>query len=145
VWICVGVRRLLYRFSLTGRQFSKPHSIYRGHPKLTQPLRRITANNYIIGQWIFIDNVGGMSSLMDDISPSLRAGGNSVPLVDLNGTLLTPPALVPIPSAAKQHVFIPSPLPICCRFALISRPERNQMILCHPITHRMFSLVTAAN
>lgn len=131
-----GVPVLEIAFNITGASKANPCVV------------QVTANNFIINDWIFIDNVGGMSELNGRYFKVLNVVGNAITLGDLNGVPINSTTFGVYTSggSAARVYKISSPY-LAADLALIKFAQNvNQMVICHPnYQPYVLTLVTASN
>ena len=95
----------------------------------------VAANNFVTGDWIFIDAVVGMTQLNDKFYEVLNVAGNAVTLGTLRGANINSTGYTAYGSAGTaQRVYtVTSPYISTDDLRLIKFTQSvNQMILCHP-------------
>lgn len=136
------------RFFIDGAPVLEATFNITGASKANPCVVQITANNFIINDWIFIDNVGGMSELNGKYFKVLNVVGNAVTIGDLNGVPINSTAFGTYTSGGKAaRVYkIASPY-FAADLALIKFAQNvNQMVICHPnYQPQLLTLVTATN
>ena len=108
----------------------------------------IPGNDFIVGDWIYIDGIVGMTELNQHYFSILNAAGSSITLGDLNGNPINSSAYGTYVSGgqARRVYTIASPY-AAADLALIKFTQNvSQLILCHPsYPPYVLSLITAVS
>lgn len=119
-----------------------------GASKTNPCIVQVASNNYIVGQWIFITGVVGMTELNDRYFEVRSVVGNAIGLNDLNGNPIDATGYTTYVSGgmSSRIYTIPSPY-IASDLALIKFAQNvNQLIICHPSYQPyVLTLITATS
>ena len=109
----------------------------------------IPGHTYSVGDWIYVQSVGGMTQLNQKYFSILAVAGNNVTLGDLNGASINSTGYGTYTSGGTtSRVYtITSPYTSADNLRLIKFAQSvNQMVLCHPNhTPYVLTLVSATN
>lgn len=108
----------------------------------------IPSNNYVIGDWIFVDYIVGMTQLNGRYFSVTNVAGALVTIADLNGVPINSTAFTVYASGGTTARIYKITSPYAAAdLALVKFSQSiNQMILCHPsYPTYVLSLVTAIN
>ena len=109
----------------------------------------IPSHTYSVGDWIYVQSVGGMTQLNQKYFSILAVAGNNVTLGDLNGASINSTGYGTYTSGGTtSRVYtITSPYTSADNLRLIKFAQSvNQMVLCHPNhTPYVLTLVSATN
>lgn len=109
----------------------------------------VPGNSYLVGQWIYVTGVGGMTQLNGKYYSVLAVAGNNVTLGDLNGNNINSTGYSTYTSGgtAARVYTLSSPYTSADDLRLIKFAQSvGQMILCHPnhVTY-VLTLISATN
>jgi hypothetical protein len=95
---------------------------------------QIAANNFVINDWIFIDNIAGMTQLNGRYYKVLNVAGNAVTIGDLNGVAINSTGYTAYSSGGRSARIYKIVSPYAAAdLALIKFAQNvNQMVICHP-------------
>jgi hypothetical protein len=134
--------------------------IFLGAPVLETALNITTATNanpcvinvpgnaYLVGEWIFITGVGGMTQLNGRYFQISNVAGASITLADLNGVPIdsTGYGVYTSGGTASRVFTIPSPYAAADLRLIKFAQNVNELILCHPnYQPYVLTLITATN
>lgn len=122
------------RFIFDGSPVLENSFAITGATKANPCVLTIPGNNYLIGDWIFVNSVVGMTQLNGNYYSVLAVSGSSVTIGDLNGNAINSTGYSTYTSGgtAQRIYTIQSPYAAADLALIKFAQEQNQMFLCHP-------------
>jgi hypothetical protein len=134
------------RFIFDGSPVLENSFAITGATKANPCVLTIPSNNYVVGDWIFVQSIVGMTQLNDRYFIVSAVSGSSVTITDLNGAAIDSTGYTTYTSGgtAQRIYTIASPY-AASDLALVKFSQSiNEMILCHPSYQtQVLTLVTA--